>query len=192
VDSYLRKRNRLERVAYLGPRAHFLTICTGGRAKRFSDPKLVILLIDVLQESCAAHLFQIYAYCFMPDHLHLILVGTNDSSDLSAVIQSFKGKSTAAARKVGITELWQKGFYDHILRSGESLDAAAGYVFMNPVRAGFARQAKEWAGSGSFVFKWEHRQISQNSFVPPWKATTASDEPEKKSKMATAGNDFSG
>ena len=78
-----------------------------------------------------------------------------------------------------------EGFYDHILRSGESLDAAANYVFMNPVRDGLAQEPEEWAGSGSFAFEWKRGPKPQDSFVPPWKASTASGEPEKKSKMAT-------
>jgi putative transposase len=167
--TYLRKPNRLGRDDYIGQRAYFLTICASGRAKKFYNPAIVILLLDILRRTCATHFFEVYAYCFMPDHLHLILVGTGDSSNLSKVIQAFKGKTAAAARKTGIKELWQKGFYDHVLRDGESLDSAANYVLMNPVRAGFVRQAEEWAGSGSFVLEWKRVAVASESLVPIWR-----------------------
>ena len=171
--TFHRKPNRLARGAYIGRRANFLTLCTNGRAKTFSDHAIIILLLDILHGTCAAHFFEVYAYCFMPDHLHLILVGTRDSSNLSRAIQSFKGKTAAAARGTGIRELWQKGFYDHVLRSGESLDAAANYMFMNPVRAGFVQQADEWAGSGSFVLDWKRMAVARESWVPIWKVREA-------------------
>ncbi len=61
-----------------------------------------------------------------------------------------KGAATAEARRLGVSNLWQKGFYDHILRSGKAIDEAAWYIFLNPVRAGLAKTIEEWPYSGSF------------------------------------------
>lgn len=39
---------------------------------------------------------------------------------------------------------WQEDFFDHRLRSDESLDEKANYVRMNPVRAGSVKTVEEW------------------------------------------------
>lgn len=131
-------------------------------------------MLDVLRATCASHSFRVYAYCFMPDHLHLILNGENDSSSLPRVVQPFKSLASREARKIGITNLWQKGFYDHVLRDSNSIDAAACYMFMNPVRAGLSPRAEGWPYSGSFAFPWPNVPIAAKPFVPPWKTKMAS------------------
>lgn len=138
----------------------------------FADATLVDSLLKVLKESCSSHGFAIYAFCFMPDHLHLILVGEGESSDLAQVMKSFKGAATATARRHGIASLWQKGYYDHILREGKAIDEAAWYVFLNPVRAGLVKKAEEWPYSGSFAIEWKRRAAPTESFRPPWKKET--------------------
>jgi len=105
----------------------------------------------------------------MPDHLHLILMGQRESADLAAVVKAFKGAATAVARQKGVRNLWEKSFYDHVLRSGEEIDEVAWYVFMNPVRAGLLKRMEDWPHSGSFLFEWRSRNEPAREFVPPWK-----------------------
>ena len=109
----------------------------------------------------------------MPDQLHLILTGDGDSSNLARITQAFKSLAAREARKIALSNLWQKGFYDHILRNGESLEAAAWYVFLNPVRAGLAHHPEEWPYSGSFVFEWKKLSALTTPFLPPWKNNMA-------------------
>jgi REP element-mobilizing transposase RayT len=75
----------------------------------------------------------VYAYCFMPDHLHLELVALTDDSDLIQMMKGFKGEGTSVGREAGTRNLWEKGFYDHILREDENAEAVAWYIFNNPV-----------------------------------------------------------
>ena len=98
-------------------------------------------------------------------------------------MQAFKSLAARESRKLGIVNLWQKGFYDHVLRDGESIDSAALYAFLNPVRAGLMRRAEEWPYSGSFMFAWPSVPAVSTAFLPPWKKE-AQAEP-KKSKMAS-------
>jgi len=170
MAEFRRKRNRLGARAYQGRAAYFLTICTEGRRKLLGDSKLVDGLLGVLREKCAVCFFDVYAYCFMPDHLHLILMGQREAADLAAVVKAFKGAGTAVARQKGVRNLWEKSFYDHVLRSGEGIDEAARYVFMNPVRAGLARRMEDWPYSGSLVFEWRSWQVPVGEFVPTWKS----------------------
>ena len=189
MPEFRRKRNRLEVEAYRGRRAYFLTLCVRDRKRVFDDHELVNALLGVLGKTCAAHSFVVYADCFMPDHLHLILVAEGATSELRRMVRAFKGAGAALARKRGVSSLWQKGYYDHVLRSGESLDQAAWYVFLNPIRAGLAKTLHAWPFSGSFVFEWKRLAPPFEAFQPPWKKDAqggvVGSEERIKSKMAT-------
>jgi REP element-mobilizing transposase RayT len=43
---------------------------------------------------------------------------------------------------------WQRGFFDHVIRSEESYDQKWLYVRNNPVRAGLVRSAEDWPYAG--------------------------------------------
>jgi putative transposase len=47
--------------------------------------------------------------------------------------------------------VWQRGFFDHVMRSAESYSQKWDYVRENPVRAGLVRDADEWPYSGEIV-----------------------------------------
>ena len=49
-------------------------------------------------------------------------------------------------------EVWQEGFFDHILRSDESYSQKWNYVRENPVRAGFVTSTEEWPYQGEIVY----------------------------------------
>jgi putative transposase len=169
MPQHRRKQHHLAPQSYLGRHLYFATICTKDRAPLFGNASLVSACLDVLRDATVAQGFGVYAYCFMPDHLHLVLVGFNDSASLSEIIRSFKGHSTAAARKLGVRNLWQKGYYDHIIRDGRSLDAVARYVFENPVRAGLVLDPFDWPFSGSLLMDWKRLEAPPEPFRPPWK-----------------------
>lgn len=169
MPDFLRKPNRLAEPFYQGRYSYFLTLCTRERKKLFTNERLVRVLLDLLREKCLAHSLGIYAYCFMPDHLHLVLVGVAESATLPAAMRAFKGAATAEGRKLGVSRLWEKSFYDHVIRTGEGLDRVASYILMNPVRAGLVREAAEWPFSGSFMFEWKKLPVPDEPYVPPWK-----------------------
>ena len=84
----------------------------------------------------------------MPDHVHL-LVRDDDTVEF---VRRFKGRMTPLARKLERgRSLWQKSFYDHALRSSESVFQGAGYIWENPVRAGLTDSPEKYVLSGSFV-----------------------------------------
>jgi len=86
------------------------------------------------------------------------------------MIRGFKGCSAKSLRQFGIFDAWQKGFYEHILRSGEDCASAMAYIFENPVRAGLVKDNYAWPFSGSFVLEWLEFQPLGAKFVPPYKA----------------------
>jgi len=162
-------RHRLPHPYYLGPRNYFLTICTSLRRKLFTDPRLVKLVTSELTRQFRSHGFSIFAYCFMPDHCHVLAASLTEASDLVQAVRAFKGVSAVHARSLGIRNLWQRDYYDHILRSSESFHSVAAYIFENPVRAGLVNDPHDWPFSGSFVFDWKTLAHPAPSFTPTWK-----------------------
>ena len=169
MPDFRRRPNRLPRQSYIGRNWFFITACTGGRRACLSDASLVSLVLDALRAQCRTRLMDIYAYCFMPDHLHLEMVGLAEHSDLVKMMKEFKGRAASAARGAGTRNLWQKGFYDHVLREGDNADAVAWYIFNNPVRKGLVQDPRDWPYSGSWMFDWKKAVAPPEEFVPPWK-----------------------
>ena len=87
-------------------------------------------------------------YVIMPDHLHLF-VRLPASMRLSDWVRQMKRTLTLAwpPQKAA----WQRGFFDHLIRHGESYAGKWEYVRMNPVRAGLVACAEEWAFQGEIV-----------------------------------------
>ncbi|HEV2423779.1 MAG TPA: transposase [Terriglobia bacterium] len=170
TPEFTRKRNRLPRSCYVGQQWYFITACAGARQSPFSNRVLVRSILDLLQAQCSVCIFDVYAYCFMPDHLHVELAGLSASSDAIKLLHNFKGIATSKARALGVRGLWEKGFYDHILRSGDNHNAVAWYIFNNPVRKGFVKDPRDWPYSGSWMFDWKKAVAPPDPYVPPWRS----------------------
>ena len=164
-----RRRIRLPQPYYMGFRSYFVTICARDRKRLFAIPGVVESLLPVLLDQSGRFVFDVNAYCFMPDHCHLLVTGKTAYANLSAMIRGFKGTSAKSLRLLGIFDAWQKGFYEHTLRSSEDCSSAMAYIFENPVRAGLAKDVYAWPFSGSFVLEWREFQPPVSKFVPPYK-----------------------
>ena len=71
---------------------------------------------------------------------------------LSRSVQALRSVLGKELLRLGIQKPhWQEGFFDHLLRSGESYAEKWDYVRMNPVRAGLCRDAGEWPYHGEIV-----------------------------------------
>jgi putative transposase len=126
-----------------------LTLCTFERGLRFTtrdvvDPARSQLLQNADDFQCA-----IPAYCFMPDHLHILAVGESDGADLEAFMYKMKQKTGFDFKQARRAGLWQPGFYDRILRSDQQTLVVARYILENPVRAGLVARFDEYPFSGS-------------------------------------------
>ncbi len=137
-----RSSPRLHSFGYQGSYAYHLILNTRGRVSCLQDGRLVASCLECLEASASRYGFQIVAYCFMPDHLHLLAAGTHDSP-LVRFVQHFK--QATGHRHRG---LWQRSYYDHVLRHDEGLDDVARYIWANPVRTGIVHEAYAYPYSG--------------------------------------------
>ena len=97
------------------------------------------------------------AYCFMPDHLHLLVEGQSEDADLVAFAKDLKQRVAYHYYLSGADErpVWQKGYYERIVRDDEATLTVARYILANPVRKGMVKEPKDHPFSGSGVWTWE-------------------------------------
>ena len=149
-----RKRNRLRDYDYSNQGAYFITICTANRSKlfwknvkyidkaispadKFDAVDIVLSEAGKVVDEEIKNISKIYKcveikkYCIMPDHLHLIISLHNtdgeETPSIPRIIQQFKGTVTKKLE----TSIWQKSYYDRILRDDEDFQNHWMYVEMN-------------------------------------------------------------
>lgn len=143
---------RLEGVSYTGPARYFLTFCVHARAPAFADPAVVEQALLQIRRVASRRRFAILAYCFMPDHLHLLVEGTDDSSRLTEFARLARQASGFAYKQATGRRLWQDGDYERVLRQSDEARQVAAYILANPSRAGLVRTPAEYPFLGSDVW----------------------------------------
>jgi len=120
----------------------------GMRGERlFRDAADYELYRDLLAAACRKGRVAVWAYCLMPNHVHLILVPSEAAGLARALGEThrrYAGYVNARARRSG--HLFQGRFASVAMDEGHVL-AAARYVALNPVRARLVKQAKDWEWS---------------------------------------------
>jgi putative transposase len=101
-----KKRVRLKGFDYKGFYRYFITLCSFQKRNIFGERSLVSWIIDVLREKSKLFGFKVWAYCFMPDHLHLLLEGEDYSSDMKRFVSSFKQHTGYHYKKKFGERLW--------------------------------------------------------------------------------------
>jgi putative transposase len=148
-----RKKIRLGRGAYFSPAAICsVTVSTLNRAPAFRELPFTGACRAALRSRAEKTGVALHAYCFMPDHLHLLISPSGETSIVD-FIRDFKSMSTRIGWQLGQQgKLWQPRFYDHFLRQDEDLERAVSYVLNNPVRAGIVDDWRAYPFSGSLVY----------------------------------------
>jgi REP element-mobilizing transposase RayT len=142
--------HRLRRLDRIFPRTpiYFVTTCTDRRRKLLAN----VALHESFRRFAgmgAERGAWVGAYVLMPDHLHLFVAFDDREMVLERWMKSVKNTLSKTLRSTGIpVPHWQKGFFDHVLRSGESYEEKWNYVRENPVRAGLVPVWNDWPYSG--------------------------------------------
>jgi putative transposase len=144
---------RLKTFDYVGCYHYSLTFCTFRRNRYFEDRGLVRLVEAQLSRTALEHQFEELAYCYMPDHLHLLLAGSREDASLIPCVEVMRQRSSRAANASQRIRLWQDGYFEHVLRDDEQLEITAQYIFDNPVRAQLVGHAREWPNSGGKLWR---------------------------------------
>jgi REP-associated tyrosine transposase len=91
----------------------------------------------------------------MPDHIHRVVVGMLDTSDLLAFIRRAKQFSGYYYSSRFRERLWQPDGYELVLRDNEVTGAVIRYVVANPVRAGLVSRLEDYPHFGSTMYSRE-------------------------------------
>jgi putative transposase len=157
-----RYTKRCQRWNWAG-HAHELTFtCYRGRPF-LAKERTCLWLVDSINHARCRHEFDLWAYVFMPNHVHLILHPRRDHYSISTILQAIKQpvarmaiqylktdnpqglRLLATGQQTRPYEFWQKGGgYDRNITDVETLIKAVQYVHNNPVRKGLAQTPDEW------------------------------------------------
>ena len=157
---------RVSGFSYKGLHRYFLTFCAFGRSRPFESRDVVHSVLGQIRRSAASEQFDLLAYCFMPDHVHLVVTGLTETADLRRFARDARQRSGYwFSRRTG-RRLWQTGFYDRVLRSEEQTLPVVRYVLANAVRARLAAEIGEFEFSGSDVFSIDEIYACLQTWAP--------------------------
>ena len=162
MDFPNRKPNRLPDFDYSTPGAYFISICVKGKKCQlghivgggaFDAPQMKLTTAGKVVEKyilSGNYIPGVYVdkYVIMPNHIHLIAVITEENmlreiresplrsrSIISKLIGYIKMNASKAIRQhYGEISVWQRGYYDHIIRNREDYTMLAAYIDTNPLR----------------------------------------------------------
>ena len=140
---------------YRGPNQYFLTFCTDSRKRHFVTEDAVAVAGTQIQRAATEQSIALLTYCYMPDHLHLLVEGQAEDSDCLRFIARAKQFSGFHYKAKFGHRLWQRYGYEHTLRSDESGISVSRYILENPVRAGLVTRIEDYPFSGSSVYSIE-------------------------------------
>lgn len=139
---------RLARVVVPGA-PHHVTQRGNRRQQTFFGDADYALYRDLVADSCAAAKVECWAYCLMPNHVHLTLVPSTPDGLHRALGQAHRRYTREVNRRHGWTGyLWQ-GRFASAPMDEPHLIAAARYIALNPVRAGMVETAGAWPWSSA-------------------------------------------
>ena len=158
-----RKRLRLKNFDYSTPGVYFITICTHNRKCTLSravgaihespEPEIELtdygkIIDETIRNIPERYKATVDRYVIMPNHIHLIIIITDDE-ELRAIRESpLRGRSVIS-KVIGYVKMnaskeihgkyddaviWQRGFHDHIIRDRRDYEKIAKYIYENPIR----------------------------------------------------------
>ncbi len=155
MDLPERKPIRLRDYDYSSPGAYFITICTRGKecvlsrilvGEGLAPPAVALTAIGRIVEEQLRLLpgrfpsLSVDRYVIMPNHIHLLLTLSGDSAggaSPSPTITNMVGAlKSQTSRLSGMAPLWQRSYYDHVIRNGDDHRQIAEYIDANPARWG--------------------------------------------------------
>lgn len=186
-----RRRNlRLTGYDYSQPGVYFVTICILGRAcllGTMGESRMRLNELGSIITSCWHDLPSRYphvsldAFVVMPNHIHgIISAGAglprlSPGPTLGNILGYFKYQSTKRInefRKTPGAQLWQRNFFEHIIRDDNSLNRIREYITFNPQRWHLDRENPKAAGQDEFDLWLKNRKKGslrkrQDSAVKP-------------------------
>jgi putative transposase len=150
---------------------YFFTVNLADRSRR-----LLVERIDALRASAAAvramHPFASVAWCVLPDHLHAVWTLPPDDADFATrwmLIKAGFSRCIANDERVSFSRrrhnergIWQRRYWEHLIRDERDLHSHIDYIHINPVKHGLVTRVADWPHS-SF-----HRFVREGVLPVDW------------------------
>ena len=150
VTKFPRAPRRLDIIFPRNP-VYFVTCCAYRRRPRLANDPVHEAFVRFGKLAQNDFGIAVGRYVILPDHLHFF-VALPDDIRLGGWVGTFKRVLTRSLESSGSGDpIWQRGFFDHVLRSQESYSEKWNYVRENPVRAGLVKNADDWPFCGEIV-----------------------------------------
>nr|VFK22906.1 MAG: putative transposase [Candidatus Kentron sp. LFY] len=151
------------RRAYVPGGCYFFTAVTWKRKP------LLVRHIDRLREAFrkakTAQPFEIDAIVVFPDHLHCIWQLPFDDADYSTrwkrIKQEFSKNIPARLNHRKEKQLWQRRFWEHVIRDERDWENHMAYIYYNPVKHGYVERPLDWQYS-SFAYRGQAVYPNEN------------------------------
>jgi putative transposase len=141
---------RLDAISIETP-IYFITICVAKRRPLLNNDAAFAVLRSEWEGAASRYGWSVGRFVVMPDHVHFFCVCAETQG--GKLLSGFKQwTAKAILRNSGLSApLWQREFFDHLLRSDESYGSKWTYVRENPVRAGLAQSPEDWPYAGEIA-----------------------------------------
>lgn len=130
--------------------------------------------------------FTINAIVLLPDHLHCIWTLPEGDSDFSTRWRSIKQyvtrnikdqlnietKISLSRQKRQESNLWQRRFWEHLIRNEKDYENHCNYIHYNPVKHGLCNAPSKWEYS-SF-----HRFVKEDIYPQDWRGSECPSFPD--------------
>jgi len=160
------------RRAWMPGGTYFFTVNLSQRGGN----QLLVQHIDALREAVRivrrVHPFLIHAWVVLPDHMHCVIelppTDTNFALRWRLIKQVFsKGLPTAerlssSRRKRNERGIWQRRFWEHLIRDDADYQAHMDYVHINPLKHGLVKRVTDWP------YSTFHRLVEQGIYPKDW------------------------
>jgi len=164
------------RRAWVGGGTFFFTVVTYKRHPFFAEEPAITLLDKCFQIAASEHPYAIDAIVILPDHLHCIWTLPDNDSDFSTrwkfikttFTKNYSGSNaknvSASRRSKGERGIWQRRFWEHMIRDQKDFSRHCDYIHYNPVKHEYVNLPIEWKYSsfrkfvekGQYPENWGH------------------------------------
>ena len=137
---------------------YFFTVVTYQRYPVFKDNNSIALLNDCFKTVRRNHPFLIDASVILPDHLHMIWTLPETDCNFSMRWNLIKGSfsrrygeqyenPSSSRRQKREKAIWQRRFWEHLVRDQHDFNRLCDYIHYNPVKHGLVKSPEEWKHS---------------------------------------------
>ncbi len=138
----------MKRITIAGLPHHVIQRGLQGR-RTFLRNNDYVAYLEIMTECSHRHGVAVWAYCLMPDHVHLIAI-PREKNSLSSCLRAAYGRYTRYInRRIGSRgQFWQGRYSSHLLDE-QYLIACARYIEINPVKREYVDKPEDWPWSSA-------------------------------------------